>query len=407
MSDITFDPVFAFLFQGFLFVIPLLGSYIAYRRVRAPRKNERDALALIELGVDETALKKIMPDTDFKATDYLWPITFLSLLTFIIYSITHPFVIGTGLWEGVLEETVNIVGIDNVDLRAEISGRFLFWGWFGAYIYSFYMIWRRFLNYDLTPSVYVYAANRFALSLVIGAITGTAVGVLSDATAGSFDGRLTSIYVVIFSIGFFPERGLDWISAISKRIIGSTGGIAKETRLSELEGLSIWHQGRLKQEGIENVQNLATADIPLLIIGTPFTVGQIIDWIDQGILMVYANEDVYPMLDKTGIRCASDFITVGNDDQKLTDLVDAIKIAMPEAQINKQRLKTLHLAIQSATNIQATTNYRWQASLDAERRQIAATMTPFQDAPTRRTSEMKTIIKTQEEKTQVPVTETS
>jgi len=134
---------------------------------------------------------------------------------------------------------IDIFGADDLFPRAILAGRFLLWGWAGAYIYSFHLTWRRFLAYDLTPSVYIFTSNRFLLATTIGAIVAVGVGTFSTAAGVPFNVNLATVCIITFFIGFFPEQGLDWITATAKKALGQQGGIAKETRLSEIEGLSI------------------------------------------------------------------------------------------------------------------------------------------------------------------------
>ena len=388
MTEFAITSKQAFLFQGLMFITPLIASYLTYMLVRAPSKSDKDRQSLIELGFDNQNgnLDDTMQENQYQWYDYLLPLSFLCLLILVMYAMTHPYVIGLGLWNGLLEVQVDIFGEDDLLERALLVGRFMFWGWTGAYIYAFHMIWRRFLAYDLTPNVYVFAANRFALSMVIGVISGIGIGMLSETTNPTIDSKLTIIYMALFFIGFFPERGLDWLVVTVQRTTGDQSVISKETRLSELEGLSIWHQSRLKQEGLENVQNLATADIPALIIGTPFSVGQIVDWIDQALLIMYAdsnsNKNMYNILETTGIRCASDFIAVASHEDRINQLAEATVIDV-------NRLRMLFFAVQSATNIQATAHYRWLNSMDIERRHAALAIRPFEDTPTRRNSALQ------------------
>jgi hypothetical protein len=56
--------------------------------------------------------------------------------------------------------------------------------------------------------------------------------------------------------------------------------------LSRLDGLSVWHEARLDEEDIENVPNLATADIVELMLNTKIAPNRIIDWVDQSILLM-------------------------------------------------------------------------------------------------------------------------
>jgi len=365
MEHLTEPTLWAFLFQAAVAAavwIPL--SYLAYRWVRAPLKRDRVKQSLSQLGIVQTKELEETMAAEYRLKDYIWPLFMAYALMSGTYTVTHSYVIRLGLWSGWLEEVIDVFGTDNVFPRAILWGRFVFWGWLGACIYSVHLIIRRFLAYDLTPSVYLFTANRSLLAMAISAIVGTGMGTFSTAAGVPFDVNMATVCIVTFFIGFFPEQGLNWIAATAKKALGQQGGIAKETRLSEIEGLSIWHQGRLMQEGIENVQNLATADLPALVIGTPFPVNQIVDWVDQAILLAYASQEQFEALEKAGLLRASDVLTTTSD-EGLNDLADATGL-------KKSELQVLSRVLQSALNIKMISRFRWQSSLDTAKMEEAA-----------------------------------
>jgi hypothetical protein len=374
MEHLTEPTLWAFLFQAVAFVAYIPISYIAYRWVRAPLKRKRVKQSLSQLGIVQTKEWEEIMAAEYRLRHYIWPMSLACLVMFVLYAGTHPYVIQRGWGAGVVEEVIDIFGSDDLFPRAILAGRLTFWGWVGAYLYSVHLTFRRFLAYDLTPSVYVFAANRFFLALVVGAIVGVGIGTFSTAAGVPFDVNMATVSVVTFFIGFFPEQGLNWIAATAQKALGQQGGIAKETRLSEVEGLGIWHQGRLKQEGIENVQNLATADVPALVVGTPFPVNQIVDWVDQAILLTYASQEQFEALEKAGLRCASDVLTAAGDNKRLTQLASATGL-------NKDGLRMLYLALQSASNIKMISRFRWQTSMDAAKVEEAAAIQLLQPSP--------------------------
>jgi hypothetical protein len=138
----------------------------------------------------------------------------------------------------------------------------------------------------------------------------------------------------------------------------------KELQLSAIEGLSIWEQGRLRQEGLDNAQNLATADVARLVISTAFTINQLMDWIDQAILLVYASTDQFNALEQSGIRCASSFVTAAASPDNLSKLAEATKL-------DPNGLQMLYLAVQSAANIKLVARFHWQLSIDPARVEAA------------------------------------
>lgn len=165
------------------------------------------------------------------------------------------------------------------------------------------------------------------------------------------------VSIVVFFIGFFPDQGITWITVTAKKALKLEGETSNETPLSSIQGLSIWQQSRLNQTGIENVQNLAAADVAGLIVGAPFGVNQIVDWVDQAILRVYASTAQFDALIEVGIRCASDVLTVAADEPRLETLQ-----AATDLEING--LKMLHVALQSAPNIKLVSRFSWQSSMN-------------------------------------------
>jgi hypothetical protein len=383
MFDIYLDSITlqAFLFQSIFLTAPIPLSYIAYYILSRSRKQELDTAALHDLGLTSQEIKMhhIRPDK-YSWREFVMPVFFATLLTFLAFSISHPYSIKTlGLWTGFIEEVVNIFGGDsNEAIRDIFVGRFLFYAFFGSYLYAVSLIYKRYLSLDLTPNVYIYTSLRFITALFIGNMVGMGLGVFNQSMG--FDKNLMIVSLVAFFIGFFPERGLFWIVNVAQRVLGQTGKISNETPLHKLEGMSIWVQGRLKQENIENVQSLATVDIPELVVNAPFSVTQIIDWIDQAILIIHAN-DMYKHLEAVGIRSASDLVTVEKQ-AKLPKLATALStIPNPsDPLINEAILNMLLISVKASRNVQITTHYRWKYNVDGDLRNAIGELDPFPDS---------------------------
>jgi hypothetical protein len=111
-----------------------------------------------------------------------------------------------------------------------------------------------------------------------------------------------------FLIGFFPETGL----SLLKRSVSTWTRVwvmqeEKSIPLERLEGINVYHQSRLLDEGIENVENLAHADIIELMLDTRIPLPTLVDWIDQAILLVHLpGRDDQAELRTRGIRTATD-----------------------------------------------------------------------------------------------------
>jgi len=57
--------------------------------------------------------------------------------------------------------------------------------------------------------------------------------------------------------------------------------------LSDLDGLNIWYESRLLEEGIEDMQNLTTVNLVDVMLNTRIPVERLVDWIDQSILFLH------------------------------------------------------------------------------------------------------------------------
>ena len=176
----------------------------------------------------------------------------------------------------------------------------------GAYTYGIGMLFRRYTRSDIKPSAYAHFTVRTISAIIIAwAFTLT----LPSGTNPSF------VLVVAFVIGFFPDTGLMAIFEFVRNrnfIKTSIPSIAEKYPLERLDGINIYHRARLIDEGIENIENLAHADLVDLMLETRIPLATLIDWIDQSILFLHvgtkeeSEESDLAKLREYGIRTASD-----------------------------------------------------------------------------------------------------
>ena len=348
----------AWLLQSLILMLYVPLTYILYQWVHAPMKQDQVRYAMSQLGITEAGHELEMMKNESHLRYYLGPLITACLLIFVTYSLTHPYVRNTSLKIGLLEEVINVYGLDDPAARIAAVGRPLFWGFIGAWVYSFVLTLRRVMDYDLTPRVYIFTSNRFLLAFVVGSIVGVALGTFQTGAGLGLDINLATVSVISFFIGFFPEQGINWITATAQKTLMQQGGIVKETHLGEIKGLSIWQQGRLKQEGLENVQNLATADIPKLVTDTPFSVKQIVDWVDQAILMLYTIPEQREALARAGVSRASGVLANTNDEAGPAELAEASGLKVSE-------LKVLRRSLETAINLKKIVHFRHRLSQES------------------------------------------
>jgi hypothetical protein len=153
----------------------------------------------------------------------------------------------------------------------------------GAYVFIAQMLMRRFFASDLRPSAYTSALLRIAVVL----ITVTAVYQVLEISLGASADLRRWETVVAFTVGFLPLIAMQLIvRAASAPLRISVRSLDPDYPLSQLDGLNVWYAARLEEENIDDMQNLATANLVDVILHTRLPVG-LIDWIDQAHLFLH------------------------------------------------------------------------------------------------------------------------
>ena len=156
----------------------------------------------------------------------------------------------------------------------------------GAYFFSLQMLFRRFVRKDLRANAYLAIALRILLAVVGTWAVLQAVGVLK--TFNITDGaEIPGLLVMGFVVGAFPPVAWQVIQAAFRTLTGASyfvPSLRSNMPLSDLDGLTVWHEARLEEEDIENVPNMASADIVELMLNTRMPPDRIVDWVDQSIL---------------------------------------------------------------------------------------------------------------------------
>jgi hypothetical protein len=149
----------------------------------------------------------------------------------------------------------------------------------GAYFFSLQMLFRRYVRNDLGGSAYVAVSMRIVLAVIGTWVVMVASLQLGLATKGQ-------LLVIGFVIGVFPQVAWQIIQTAFSKTISfiHLKSMESDLPLSDLDGLTVWHEARLEEEDIENIPNMATTDLVELFINTRFPPERIIDWVDQAIL---------------------------------------------------------------------------------------------------------------------------
>ena len=151
----------------------------------------------------------------------------------------------------------------------------------GAYFYVLQMLVRRYFQNDLRTSAYLNATMRFIVVIPL-------VWVIDILLESNTDVQHEHVAALAFIIGIFPTVGWQAIIALVKLPIKSVvPSLKQQYPLSDLDGLNIWYESRLLEEGIEDMQNLATANLVDLMLNTRIPIERLVDWVDQSLLYLH------------------------------------------------------------------------------------------------------------------------
>jgi len=158
-----------------------------------------------------------------------------------------------------------------------VSSRAIVFAFIGVYLFNLGTGVRRIYLYDLSENLFWGNINRLAITM------GLAI-VLQTLFTNEF---------IFFSIGFIADTVL---ADVLKRAVTGLKIIRRaqtpELSLNLVQGLDMWKEYRLQEEGIESVENLATADVIKLAVRTHYSLHTLVDWVDQAILIVRLRQRV-------------------------------------------------------------------------------------------------------------------
>ncbi len=148
-----------------------------------------------------------------------------------------------------------------------------------VYLFNMYHTLRRLYLTDLNAHVFWYCLYRVGLVTALTIVV--AFGGMTPAmgTVGGGAG-----YLAFFGIGFLATDFLYMVIVTAQKVFNLRER-EPEMLLTLIRGLNIWNEYRLAEEGIENVEQLATSDVVDLAIRTHYPLMTLLDWIDQAILI--------------------------------------------------------------------------------------------------------------------------
>ena len=275
-------------------------SYIAYSNFQNAIQLDRLADAFVLLGeggtlgqvAEDEAFAKAKSEAQKRYNQFYNPLNFaLNILLCVILSAVGALLL--------FFPASALVIFDDQTLEA------VRYGFLGAYLFSVQLIYRRYTTYDLQPGVYFSGALTMIAGLIFNYTAFRAVADVVQATSG--DGNLGLGAIIAFALGYFPTLAIRWFNRLAYNALSESRRRADELPLSLIDGISQWHETRLRDNGIDNVQNLAAADLLDLLVNTTFGVHQVMDWVGQAILYLHLDGHLIVKFRENGVRTISDF----------------------------------------------------------------------------------------------------
>ena len=184
------------------------------------------------------------------------------------------------------------------------------YGFVGAYVFSVQLIYRRYTTLDLQPTVYLNCVLTLIAGLVFNYVafeTISSVSLSTDKSSPTTGAEAGIAAIVAFSLGYFPYLAIGWFNRLAHGALAMSQRRSDQLQLGLIDGISQLHETRLRDEGIDNIQNLASVRIDELLLNTRFTAQQVIEWVDQAVLYLYLEPSAIESFRRGGVRTISDF----------------------------------------------------------------------------------------------------
>lgn len=169
----------------------------------------------------------------------------------------------------------------------------IIFGFLGAFFFSLRILFHRYVTIDLKAAVFMHIAVRVWVVMVLTLVL-SVVWYTIPAPVDSLYWGGPALPAICFIAGITPDVALDLIQKAARGFIGSRrhGSFYGHVPLDRIQGLNVWHQARLTEEGIDSVQNLAMSDIVGLIVHTRLGVMRLLHWVDQALLIICVRDDL-------------------------------------------------------------------------------------------------------------------
>ena len=254
---------------------------------------------------------------------------------FPVFMATAVFAVG---WAAVLGDR-SLATLAPGQLHALATADMLRVGFLGAYLFTLQMLIRRYFQADLKASAYVNAVTRVVSALIL-----VLVADLTVQSGAGAEARIAAAFV----IGFFPLVGMQAVQKVAALALRTVvPSLRNDYPLSDLDGLSVWYEARLLELGIEDMENLATANLVDVILHSRVPVSRLVDWVDQAHLYLHlepkrSDDSPRRVLRRLGVRTAT---ALEDAVRPCPEGADAVARGLVSADSNRQLLDDLRCAL--------------------------------------------------------------
>ena len=313
--DVAVTDLYLFSFtHGLVFVtlvgFPLMLS-VGYRGLHNASRARRLSEVLGQCGLDAGMQRIRMQEHGDRTglSAFLLPMLVNLALLALVWSIVLLPQGLSGMYQ-FLQPTLD-QGRPTADLFPRIAADAspLAWTLLGAYFYSVTVLFRRWLQSDLSASMLWWVNVRLVVALVLGLLLTS----LSKSVDGSVSGLGPWVGALAFFVGILPDMLLRWLRRQLWRLfrVENTGlALFGSPDLQRaIPGMSFWQVDRLAEEGITSIGDLAMQDLSSLLIRTRFAAPLVMYWVDRALLCDVAG-DVVSLLDRVQINRATQLVSM-------------------------------------------------------------------------------------------------
>jgi hypothetical protein len=232
----------------------------------------------------------------------------------------------------------------------------------GVFLFNASYMLRRLFVWDLTTPVFWSALQRTWLVIAVASVLTISMPSGSISSTSTTD-HFVRLHAIFFAIGFIVNEVLGSLIDRSREHLKIKRMSVQELPLSLIQGMNFWHEYRLTEEGVENIQNLATADVIDLAVATRYNLRMLLDWMDQSILIHRMGQKAIKLRDEGFITGAIDMAWASpqNSDGNLSVAADVAKTVGAEAVYVSTLMNSLYQDAQIALLWDL-----WQSQLDSK-----------------------------------------